>query len=79
VEYLVGKVTEWVGDEEGVRLFIELINLCDPKSKKLLLRSFKGNVAEIVTLNNPTYVAVIKLLTEVDDTVLVQKTLLGEV
>jgi len=22
LEYLVGKVNEWVGDEEGVRLFI---------------------------------------------------------
>ncbi len=58
-----------VNDEEGVRLFIEIVNLCDPKLKKTIIRSFKGHLSEIVELNNPSYVAVIKLLTEVDDTV----------
>ena len=58
-----------VNDDEGVRLFIELVNLCDPKLKKTIIRAFKGHLAEIVELNNPSYDAVIKLLTEVDDTV----------
>lgn len=60
---------DWVGDEEGVRLFIEVINYCDPKLKKSLIKSFKGHINEVIELNNPTYVALIKLLTEVDDTV----------
>ena len=44
LEYLVGKVNEWIGDDEGIRLFIELINLCDPKRKKTILKAFKGHI-----------------------------------
>jgi len=79
LEYLVGKVTEWLNDEEGVRLFIEIVNMCDPKLKKLLIRSFKGHIGDIVETNNQTYVAVIKLITEVDDTVQLEKMLIPEV
>jgi hypothetical protein len=75
----VGKVNEWVNDDEGVRLFIEVVNLCDAKLKKLLVRSFKGHIAEIVELSNPSYVAVLKLITEVDDTVQLEKSLLPEI
>ena len=78
LDYMIGKVTDWVNDDEGVRLFIELVNLCDPKQKKTLVKSFKGNIGEIVELNNQTYIAVTKLLTEVDDTVQLEKSLLPE-
>ena len=44
LDYLVGKVTEWVNDDEGVRLFIEVVNFSDPKKKKLLLKAFKGHI-----------------------------------
>ena len=77
--FLVEKVAEWVGDEEGVRLFIQLINYCDPKMKKTIVKAFKGHVNEIVEINNPTYVALVKLLSEVDDTVLLQKSLLPQI
>lgn len=76
---LVEKVGDWVGDEEGVRLFIEVINNCDPKLKKSLVKAFKGHVSEIIELNNQAYVALIKLLTEVDDTVHLEKSLLPEI
>ena len=76
LEYLVGKVTEWVNDDEGVRLFIEVVNLSDPKLKKTIIKAYKGNVGNIVELNNQTYVTLIKLLTEVDDTVQIEKSLL---
>lgn len=74
--HLAEKVGDWVGDDEGVRLFIELINCCDAKLKKVIIKAFKGHVNEIIELNNPTYVALIKLLTEVDDTVQLEKSLL---
>jgi hypothetical protein len=45
---LVGKGVEWASDEEGVRLFIEVVNLSDPKQRKLLVRAFKGKVQGIV-------------------------------
>jgi hypothetical protein len=79
LDHLIGKVAEWIGDDEGVRLFIEVVNLSDPKMKKTLIRAFKGHLGEIVEASNQTYVAVIKLLTEVDDTVQVEKSLLPEV
>ena len=48
LDYLIGKVTEWLNDEEGVRLFIEVVNLSDPKQKKLLIKSFKGHIGDLV-------------------------------
>ena len=47
--------------------------------KKVLLKTFKGHIRSIVDYNNQTYVAVIKLITEIDDTVQVQKVLLDEI
>ena len=41
LEYLVEKVADWVIDEDGVRLFFEVINHSDPKLKKQLVRAFK--------------------------------------
>ena len=79
LDYLVGKVAEWVSDDEGIRLFIEVVNLCDAKKKKILLKAFKGHVSEILESNHQTYIALIKLLTEVDDTVQLQKMLLPEI
>lgn len=42
LEYLVEKVNEWLGDDDGVRLFFEVVNHSDPKLKKSLVRSFKS-------------------------------------
>ena len=62
-----------VNDEEGVRLFIELMNNCSAKDKKAIIKQYKGYVSEIVQANNVSYVSLIKLLTETDDTVLITK------
>lgn len=43
LEYLVEKVNEWIGDDDGVRLFFEVVNHSEPKLKKALVRSFKSN------------------------------------
>lgn len=55
------------------------MNACDPKQKKQIVRAFKGHVLEIAQHHGPSYVTIIKLLSEVDDTVLLQKSLLKEV
>ena len=39
---------------------------------------YVGNVLGIVELKTPIYVALIKIITEIDDTVFVKKTLLKE-
>lgn len=78
MEYLVNNVADIVDDEEGVRLFIELINCCNPKQKKRLVKLYMGNLKEIIDNNNLSYVTIMKLLTEVDDTVLIANSLLKE-
>jgi hypothetical protein len=44
LEYLVEKVNSWVCDEDGVRLFFEVINHSEPKLKKQLIKSFKSTI-----------------------------------
>lgn len=56
-------------DEEGVRLFIQLFNYFDSKQKKNLVKLLKGRVNELISLSKMSYVGLIKLLTEIDDTV----------
>ena len=61
-------------------MFIELINLSDAKHKKALIKAFKSEVADIIkNHHSPAYITIIKLLTEVDDTVQLQKHLLPEI
>lgn len=42
LQTLGAKVEDWCSDEEGVRLFIELVNYADTKLKKHILKAFKG-------------------------------------
>ena len=74
-----GRLFEWIKDEEGVRLFIEVINICDAKHKKTLIKTFKTEIADIVKSHTPAYITLVKLLTEVDDTVQLQKFILPEI
>jgi hypothetical protein len=43
LDYLVEKVALWTNDDEGVRLFIEVVNASDNKQKKQIIRAYKGN------------------------------------
>jgi hypothetical protein len=86
LDYLVEKVAQWTNDDEGVRLFIEVVNASDNKQKKQIIRAYKGiffinigHILEVAQQHNPCYVTIIKLLSEVDDTVFLQKTILPEV
>jgi hypothetical protein len=79
IDFLCEKAADIVTDEEGIKLFIELVNSCSSKNKKALIKLYKGNITEIVNNNNVAYVSVIKLLTEVDDTVLIAKSFLPEI
>lgn len=49
------------------------MNNCSAKDKKAIIKQYKGYVSEIVQANNVSYVSLIKLLTETDDTVLIVK------
>jgi len=71
IEILVNNAANVVNDEEGVRLFIELMNNCSAKDKKTIVKQYKGHLDEIVKANNVSYVTVIKLMTETDDTVMI--------
>lgn len=73
IELLSENVASIVNDEEGVRLFIELLNNCSSKEKKSIIKQYKGHLEEIVKANNVSYVSVIKLMLETDDTVLIIK------
>jgi hypothetical protein len=66
-------VASIVNDEEGVRLFIELVNNCSSKDKKNIVKQYKGHLDEIVKANNVSYVSLVKLLIDTDDTVLTVK------
>ena len=66
-------VASIVNDEEGVRLFIELINNCGSKDKKNIVKQYKGHLEEIVKANNVSYVSLVKLMIDTDDTVLTIK------
>jgi len=56
-----------------VRLFIELINNCSSKDKKNIIKQYKGHLEEIVKANNVSYVSLVKLMIDTDDTVLTIK------
>lgn len=62
LELLCENVASIVNDEEGVRLFIELMNNCSSKDKKNIVKQYKGHLNEIVTANNISYVSLIKLM-----------------
>lgn len=56
-----------------------MVNHCSTKQKKALIKVFKGHLREVVDNNNISYVSVIKLITETDDTVMIGKTLILEI
>ena len=58
-------------DEEGVKLFVLLYNYFDSKVKKSIVKMFDGKVGEIVRLCKISYVAIIKVISDTDDTVVV--------
>ena len=54
------------------------MNNATSKQKKTIIKLYKGHIEEIIGFNNVSYVSVIKLLTETDDTVYLAKTIVEE-
>lgn len=54
-------------------MFIELVNNCGSKDKKNIVKQYKGHLDEIVKANNVSYVSLVKLMIDTDDTVLTIK------
>ena len=64
--------------KEGVNLVCNAIDYMEPKDKKLMLKAFKGNIKGYLTAEKTLcHVVIIKLLSSVDDTVLLKKTILN--
>lgn len=66
-------------DDEGVKLFVLLYNYFDSKQKKNVVKQLKGRVNELVGLSRVSYVGLIKILTETDDTVSVGNKIIPEI
>lgn len=49
------------------------MNNCSAKDKKNVIKQYKGHLDEIVKANNVSYVSLIKLMIDTDDTVLTVK------
>lgn len=62
IELLSENSASIVNDEEGVRLFIVLMNACSSKDKKNIVKQYKGHLDEIVKANNVSYISLIKLM-----------------
>jgi len=66
--------------KEGVNLVCNAIDYMEPKDKKLLLKNFKSNIKNYLTAEKTLcHIVIIKLLSSVDDTVLLKKTILNEI
>ncbi len=54
------------------------MNNCSAKQKKTIVKLYKGNLQEVIKYNNVSYVTIIKLITEIYDTVFINKTIVDE-
>ena len=54
------------------------MNNCDSKQKKQLIKQFKNNLKQIMDQSTVSYIAILKLITETDDTVSIGKKLIPE-
>lgn len=55
-----------------------MVNNCDSKQKKQLIKQFKNNLKQIMDQSTVSYIAILKLITETDDTVSIGKKLIPE-
>lgn len=69
IEYFAEKALDLLVDDEGVKLFVLLYNFFDSKQKKNIIKQVKGRVNDLISLSRMSYVGLIKILTETDDTV----------
>jgi len=71
LEYLLPRSLQLIDDVEGLRLFFEVVNYSGPKERKTIVKEFKPHIAMIMrSPNHNSYVALLKLLHTLDDTVL---------
>lgn len=86
IEFFAENPLVLLTDEEGLRLFIWLFNWFDSKQKKAIVKSLKNEsgaeennpIKNLLTQNHYSYVALIKMMTEIDDTVLIGKKIIPD-
>ncbi len=75
---IVTDFAQFFQTKEGVNLVCNAIDYMEPKDKKLLLKGFKSNIKTYLTADKSLcHIVIIKLLSSVDDTVLLKKTILN--
>jgi len=78
VETVKNDFANFLSSKEGAQLVCNTIDYMEPKDKKLLLKGFKGKVKELLLAEHSfCHVVLIKLLSTVDDTILLKKTILN--
>jgi hypothetical protein len=48
LEFLIPKCLSLIGDNEGLRLFCEVVNYSSSKDRKTIVKEFKPEVANII-------------------------------
>jgi len=78
IETVSTEFASFLNTKEGVHLVCNAIDYMEPKDKKVLLKGFKGKVKELLLAEHSLcHVVLIKILSTVDDTILVKKTILN--
>ena len=78
LEVVSENLSSFVFNQEGVDLVCNSLDLMDVKQKKQLLKGLKGKIKELLLAENSLFhLVLIKILSSVDDTTVVKKTILN--
>jgi hypothetical protein len=61
-----------------VKLFIHLYNYFDSKQKKYVIKEIKIRINDILMMSKRSYLVIIKIITETDDTVMIGNKIISE-
>ncbi len=80
IEAVVNDFATFLHTKDGAHLICNAIDYMDPKDRKNLLKGFKGQVKDFLLKENSfSHLVIIKILSTVDDTVLIKKTIVNVV
>jgi len=78
LEIVTNDIANFMKSKEGATAVCNAIDCMQAKDKKALVKGFKGKVKEYLSVENTfSHVVIMKLLTSVDDTVLIKKSIIN--
>jgi len=78
LETVTNDLASFVRSKEGAAMVCNAIDCMQAKDKKALVKSFKGKVKEYLSVEGTfCHVVIMKILTSVDDTVLIKKSIIN--